>query len=340
MREGSTQKNMAECIKAVTEEGMDSRKLVLATDDMVAKDLLNQGHMNEIIRRTIACGIDPVEAIQMATINSAQHFGLNNIGCIAPGKIANLAIIDDLNAMTVSKVFVHGALAASDNNLLLEIPVYRYPDKIKNSVHRSLLKAEELVLHSTKNEVTVNIVEAVPDQNLTRWATGTLAVHEGVVTADAKKDIAYLFVVERHGKNGNVGKAFVKGMGLQQGAIALSVAHDTHNIVACGTDIDDVCMAINRVIRMQGGIAMIKESKLIGDLSLPVAGLITDELTGSEVGERIELLESLAQTELGCKIHAPFMHLSFLTLVTSPELKLTDKGLIDVRTHSIVDALQ
>lgn len=340
MREGSTQKNMAECIKAVTEEGLDSRKMVLATDDMVAEDLLTQGHMNEIIRRTIACGVDPVEAIQMATINAAQHFGFKDIGSVAPGKLANLAIIDDLYQMTVNMVIVNGAVAAQEGRFLLEIPAYRYPEGIKRSIHRKPIKREELECRVEHSVAKINAVEVVPDQNLTQWFRGSLPVQDGVVMADTQQDVVHLFVVERHGKTGQIGKGFVKGMGIEQGAIAMSVAHDTHNIVACGVDLNDVCMAVNRVISMQGGIAMIKESKVVGDLALPVAGLITDEMSGREVGERIARLESLAEQELGCKLHAPFMHLSFLTLVTSPELKLTDKGLIDVRNHAVIGALQ
>jgi adenine deaminase len=339
MREGSTQKNMAECIRAVTEEGLDSRRCILATDDMLPADLKNLGHMNEIVRRTIREGIDPVEAIQMVTINPATYFGLDDRGVIAPGAVADLAIIRDLAQMEVEAVFLGGELAASRGELLIPLPPYRYPDSVKNSVRRGPVTAADLAIESSAASVSARVIVAIPDQNLTDAAEETLGTDSGKVRSDAGADVIHMACIERYGRNGNIGKCFVKGLGLKRGAVAESVAHDTHNIMAAGASLGDMALAVNRVIELGGGLAVALDGRILADLPLGVGGLITDELTGPEVAERIEILEGLVKERLGGTIHAPFMHLSFLALSTSPKWKLTDRGLIDVESFTVLDPI-
>jgi adenine deaminase len=339
MREGSTQKNMAECIRAVTEEGMDSRRCILATDDMVAGDLLRLGHMNEIIRRTIREGVDPVEAIQMATINPATYFRLDDRGVIAPGAVADLAVISDLAAMWVEAVFLGGELAARNGKLLLSLPPYTYPDSLKHSIRRGPVGEADLGLRAGASGVTARCIEAIPDQNLTGGREVPLRTANGVVAADPGNDILHMVCVERYGRNGNIGKCFVSGLGLKQGAIAESVAHDTHNIMAAGTNLRDLAAAVNRVIELGGGIAAVRDGRVLDDLPLRVGGLITDELSGEEVGAKIQSLETLVREQLGGTLHAPFMHLSFLALSTSPKWKLTDRGIVDVEAFAVLPGL-
>ncbi|HSQ33867.1 MAG TPA: adenine deaminase, partial [Peptostreptococcaceae bacterium] len=329
MREGSTQKNMAECIRAVTEEGLDSRRCILATDDMVAEDLEKLGHMNEIVKRTIKQGVSPVEAIQMVTINPATYFGLEDRGVLSPSKMADIAIINDLEEMSVEGVFIEGKLVAAQGKLLVDLPKYTYPDSVKNSVKRNLLKESDLEIKSDKSRVRVRCIEAIPDQNLTGCIEDDTKVSRGIVEADTQKDLLYIACIERYGRNNNIGKAFVKGFGLKKGAFAESVAHDTHNITVVGTNIKDMVVAVNRVIEMGGGLCVVNNGRVLDEMALPVGGLITDELTGQEVSEKIASLEKITANDLGCTIHAPFMHLSFLALSTSPKWKITDKGLID-----------
>lgn len=336
MREGSTQRNMAECIRAVTEEGMDSRRCILATDDMVAADLETVGHMNEIVRRTIKEGVSPVEAIQMVTINPATYFGLEDVGVLAPGKMADIAIIDDLEEMTVEGVFLNGKLVASQRELLIDLPKYTYPETVKNSVKRAPVTEQDLQIEASGSTATVRCIEVIPDQNLTGKGEETLRVQRGVVEADVSKDAIYIACLERYGRTGGIGKAFTTGFGLREGAFAQSVAHDTHNITVVGTNLKDMTVAINRVIEMGGGLAVANRGRVIGDMALPVGGLITDELDAHEVSAKIEELETIVRKDLGCKIHAPFMHLSFLALSTSPAWKITDKGLIDVNNFQIL----
>lgn len=336
MREGSTQRNMKECIRVVTQDGMDSRKLVLVTDDMVAEDLLSTGHMNEVIRRTIAEGVDPVEAIQMATINAAWHFGRKDIGVLAPGKAADICVLGDLLNMRVDRVILNGEVAAENGKLLLDLPRYTYPETVKHSVRCKRVKEENLKIAYSKSSARVRAIEIIPDQNLTGCAEATLPVKDGFIEPDTRQDILPFLSIERHGKSSRIGKTFVKGLGLTCGAIAQSVAHDTHNLLVCGADYGDMVIAANRVMAMGGGIAAVKDGKVLSDLPLPVAGLMTDEYTGEEVCERIKKLHEAAANGLSCKLHAPYMHLSFLSLTTSPKWKLSDRGLVDAETYEII----
>lgn len=339
MREGSTQRNMSECIKAVTEEGLDSRKLVLVTDDMVAEDLILHGHMNDVIRRTIQEGIDPVEAIQMATINPAYHYGLKDIGVLAPGKVADICVLNNLMDMQVSMVFINGVLISKGNELLFDIPPYVYPMYVKKSMKRKRITLEDIIIPSQKQQASIRGIQVIVDQNLTGCVEDTLPVTDGHIGISTEKDILPLLSIERHGISKRIGKTFVKGIGLKYGAIAQSIGHDTHNLLVCGASYDDMLTAANRVIAMGGGIAMVKDGKVVGDLPLPVAGLITDELTGEEVCNRINQLHQLAASELKCRIHSPFMHLSFLSLVTSAKWKISDYGLIDAESYEIIDTV-
>lgn len=336
MREGSTQRNMAECIRAVTEEGFDSRRCILATDDMVAADLEKLGHMNEIIRRTIREGVDPIEAIQMATINSASYFGLEDVGVLAPGKLADIAVISDLNEMKVEGVFIEGKLVALHGELLIDLPKYTYPAEVKNSVKRGPISEKDLEISAAGNTAKVRCIKLIPDQNLSRCLEEEVRVSNKVVLPDVNKDVLEIACIERYGRNGNIGKAFVKGFGMREGAFAESVAHDTHNIIVVGTNLRDMVLAVNRVIEIGGGLTIANKGKILSELRLPVGGLITDELSGHEVSEKIAELEAIATRELGTSVHAPFMHLSFLALSTSPVWKITDKGLVDVNNFKIL----
>lgn len=339
MREGSTQKNMSECIKAVTEENMDSRRCILATDDMLANDLETLGHMNEIIRRTISEGVSPVEAIQMATINPATYFGLSEVGCLAPGKHADIAVIDDLNNMDVSACFIDGKLVAINGKMIINIPSYIYPDSVKNSVKRNHISEKDLEIRTDESQKKVRCIKLIPDQNLTGKYEPIINAKNGILLPDTNNDILEIACIERYGRNNNIGKAYVTGFGLKNGAIAESVAHDTHNLIVVGTNLKDMTNAINAVIDMGGGLAASQNGRIISQLRLPVGGLITDELNGHQVSEKIYEIEKIVKEQLHCIVHSPFMHLSFLALSTSPEWKITDKGLIDVNNFKILSPI-
>lgn len=336
MRDGSTQRNMPECIKAVTEEGLDSRRAILATDDMLAGDIAVTGHMNDIIRRTIREGVEPVEAIQMATINPATWLGLTELGVLAPGKLADIAVVTGtLKDMNVSEVFLSGKLVAKDRKLLIPLKHYTYPDVVKHSVKRAPVSPDDLKVACDISNPTINCIGLIIDQNLTDAVTEEMHTSGGYVEPDLDRDLLPIANVGRHGQS-DIGATFVKGFGMKRGAYAESVAHDTHNIVVLGTNYEDMAVAVNHVIEMQGGVAVVDSKKVIGDLPLRVAGLITDEIDAFELTDRMNELTSLVMNRLGCKAHAPFMHLAFLSLTTSPVWKLTDKGIIDANNYCTV----
>lgn len=340
MREGSTQRNMPECIRAITEEGMDSRRAILATDDMLAEDIDKTGHMNDIIRRTIKRGVDPVVAIQMATINAAAWQGFDDIGVLAPGKLADIAIIDGkLEDMNVSEVFLKGKLVSKDGKLLIDLPPYSYPDHVKHSVNRSPITFQDLMVPcAIQEKVKVRCIGLILDQNLTDAVEAEMNVKDGYVQPSLEKDLLPIAVVGRHGQS-DIGTTFVKGFKMKYGAIAETVSHDTHNIIVMGTNYEDMAAAVNRIIELQGGLVLVKEDKVIGELSLRIGGLMTDELSADELTNQMSFLTRLAQEELKCEAHAPFMHLAFLSLTTSPKWKITDKGVVDAVNYCVVPTI-
>jgi adenine deaminase len=341
MREGSTQRNMPECIRAITEEGLDSRRAILATDDMLAEDIAKTGHMNDIIRRTIGQGVDPVQAIQMATINAATWQGFTDIGVLAPGKLADIAVIDGrIEDMNVSMVFLAGELVAEDGRLLIDLPRYTYPDVVKHSVKRALVAPDDLrVRCDAPGPATVRCIGLILDQNLSEAIEAQMQVAGGYVVPGTETDLLPIAVVGRHGQP-DIGATFVRGFGMQHGAIAETVSHDTHNIMVMGTSYEDMAAAVNHVIELQGGLVLVKDGAVIGELPLRVAGLITDELSAEELTQRMSHLHKLAKDDLGCRAHAPFMHLAFLSLSTSPHWKITDKGVIDAVNYCVLSTIK
>lgn len=340
MREGSTQRNMPECIRALTEEKVDSRRMILATDDMLAEDIAKTGHMNDIIRRTIRKGVDPVEAIQMATINSATWLGMDEIGILAPGKMADIVIIDaPIEDMEVTQVYLRGKKVAENKEMLIDLPPYTYPDSVKKSVHRDPIKPEDLMLAAEGKIATVRCVGLILDQNLTDAVEAEMPVSDGFVQPVPAEDLQPIAVVGRHGQS-DIGKTFVKGFKMESGAFAETVSHDTHNIIVTGTNYDDMAAAVNHVIEMQGGVAIVKDGKVLDELHLPIAGLMTDELSASELTDTMTRLHQVVKDDLKCQAHAPFMHLAFLSLSTSPKWKITDKGVIDAINYCIIPAIK
>lgn len=340
MREGSTQRNMAECIRALTEEKLDSRRLLLATDDMLAEDIAKTGHMNDIIRRTIRQGVDPVEAIQMATINSATWLGLKDIGVLAPGKLADIAVIDGpLEDMNVSMVILGGKKVAEDRKLLISLPPYTYPDSVKKSVHREPVKPEDLMVNAKGDSADVRCIGLILDQNLTDAVEMRMPVENGHVKSMPEEDLQPIAVVGRHGQS-DIGKSFVKGFKMKYGAFAETVSHDTHNIIVTGTNYEDMAKAVNCVIEMQGGVAVVKDGKVLGELRLPIAGLMTDEKSAAELTESMGELHRIVKEDLECEAHAPFMHLAFLSLTTSPKWKITDKGVVDANNYCVLSTVK
>jgi len=324
IREGSTEKNLAELLPLVTDKTY--KRCMFVVDDRSCADLKRDGDIDAVVRKAIALGLDPVRAIQLATINPAEYFGLRRAGAIAPGYAANLLVVKNLKEFDIKQVYFKGKLVAKDGEALFE-PRSRAPARLRKSMNVKPFTAADLALDLSPE--TMPVIGVIPGQIVTRY------LREAVRSIpDFERDILKIVVVERHQATGNIGKGLVKGFGLSRGALASSVAHDSHNIVAVGASDGDICAAVHAVIDMAGGLAVVADRKVLASLPLPVAGLMSSEpLDKVIVG--FESVETAARS-IGVNLPAPFAALSFLALPVIPELKITDKGMVDVGAFKII----
>ena len=329
IREGSTAKNLEELIQIVTPA--NAGRCMLVTDDCHPADLITRGGVDHCVRKTIRLGLDPITAIQMATLTPAQYFPLPGIGAIAPGYDADLVVIDDLDNFRVSQVFKQGRLIAENGKLISGVKD-QGTVKPENTFNVPAISAEQFRIKAETSRAKV--IEVIPQQIITKKAIYEMKTQDGLATADLDRDILKIAVVERHKGTGNIGLGFVKGIGLRQGAIASSVAHDSHNIVVVGTDDKSMAQAVQGIVAMRGGLIATKGDKTLASLPLPIGGLMSDQ-TIEEVRDSLNRLHRTVK-EMGGEPADPFMALSFLALPVIPELKITDKGLVDVTKFKIV----
>ena len=323
IREGSSEKNLDELLPLVTDKTY--KRCFFVTDDRICADLLREGDIDAVVRKAISRGLDPIRAIQMATINTAEHFKLRQVGAVAPGYAANLIVIDDLSKLSVDMVFHKGKLVARNGKLLSSISQHSDPE-IAHSVNIKPFGIEALKIPASKKGLP--IIEIVPGQIITKSIKAEPKVKDGFVVPDTERDILKLVVVERHKATGNIGLGLVKGFGLKNGALGSSIAHDSHNIVVVGTNDQDIFAAVKEIERLQGGLVAAAGGKVRDSLALPIAGLLSEEPLEVVVA-KLEKLQKIA-LDLGCVLPSPFATLSFLALPVIPELRLTDKGLVDV----------
>jgi len=339
VRDGSTERNLEPILRGVVREGLDTRHLMFCTDDKHPDDIRDEGHIDYLVNRAIELGVPPVQAIQMASVNAAVHFRFDHLlGSLAPGRWADVLLADSLERIEPSHVFFKGRLVAQDGRLVVDTPPADYPEWIHNTVTvRRGGQADDFALRAGGPSVTARVIELYPDQIINKVGRATLAVVDGRVLPDIERDVLKLAVVERHGRNGNIGVAFVRGFGLQRGALASSVAHDHHNIIVAGTNDDDMAACVRAIESMQGGLAIAAGGQVLGQLALPIGGLLSTAPV-EEVIAGLEAITAIAH-DLGCTLPAPFMTISFISLPTVPELGLTDMGLVDVRQHALIDTL-
>lgn len=323
IREGSSEKNLDELLPVVTDETY--KRCLFVTDDRTCADLLREGEIDAVVRKAIARGLDPIRAIQMATINTAAHFRLKQVGAIAPGYTANLIVIDDLPKLSAVMVFHKGKLVAREGKALFSAS-WSTDRKITHTVKVKPFSIEALKIPAAKRNLPV--IEIVPNQIVTKSVRAKVRMEDGFVVPDVERDILKLAVVERHKATGNIGVGLVKGFGLKNGALGSSIAHDSHNIVVVGTNDKDIFAAIKAIERLQGGLVAVAGGKIKGALRLPIAGLLSEEPLETVVSQ-LDELQKIASS-LGCVLPSPFATLSFLALPVIPELRLTDKGLVDV----------
>ena len=323
IREGSTAKNLATLAPLVRE--LSHVRMSLITDDKHPVELAEEGHMDHLLRRAVACGIDPVRAVQMVTINPAKYFGTNHIGGIAPRYWADFVVLEDLATFRVRSVYYRGRLVAENGAMVAEIP--RRPAKpLRASMNVNWSSWRGLAVPAEGDRLRVIVYQK--DQITTGHEIEPVDRVNGFVVADPRRDLAKLAVIERHRANGNVGLGFVRGFGLQRGAIATSVAHDAHNLICLGMNDADMEIAARHIAAMEGGIAVVVDGRVLASLPLPVGGLMSDRPLAEVAAGMKEILRAARET--GCQISDPLTALSFLALPVIPSLKLTDTGLVDV----------
>ncbi|MFH0768206.1 MAG: adenine deaminase [Chloroflexota bacterium] len=329
IREGSSEKNLDALLPLVTDKTY--KRCMFVVDDRSCVDLLRDGDIDAVVRKAITRGLDPVRAIQLATINTAEYFRLDRLGAVAPGYQANLIIISDLLRLKLDMVFYRGRLVARGGEPLFEV------NKISgwglaNTVNIKPFSVKSLRLMASAE--TEPVIEIIPGQIVTRKALKKVKVIDGVIVPDISGDILKLVVVERHKATGNIGLGLVTGFGLKEGALASSIAHDSHNIVAVGANDEDIFTAVKAIESLQGGLVAVSGGKVLASLALPIAGLLSDERL-EVVVEKMTKLERVA-ARLGTKLPSPFSTLSFLALPVIPELRLTDLGLVDVNEFRLI----
>jgi len=327
IREGSSEKNLDALLPLVTDKTY--KRCMFVVDDRSCVDLLRDGDIDAVVRKAIKRGLDPVRAIQLATINPAEYFRLNRLGAIAPGYQANLIVIDELSNLSIDMVFYRGRLVARQGKPLF--PLYQAAGGLA-SMNIKPFSVEALKLLASGE--TEPVIEIVPGQIITKKRVERVKVLGGVIVPDTTRDILKLVVVERHRATGNIGVGLVMGFGLKTGALASSIAHDCHNIIAVGTDDKDIFTAVKEVERLHGGLVVTADGKVLASLALPIAGLLSDEPL-EVVVDKLEKLEQLAR-DLGTTLQSPFSTLSFLALPVIPQLRLTDLGLVDVNAFRLL----
>jgi adenine deaminase len=328
IREGSSEKNLDVLLPLVTDNTY--KRCFFVVDDRSCSDLLREGDIDAVVRKAVSRGLDPIRAIQMATINPAEYFRLGDRGAIAPGYMANFITITDLTKLEIDAVFYRGKPVGKQGKpLFLPPPVtleLRDTVRIKSPTARSL--------KITATGETYPVIEIIPGQIVTRKAEEKAKVVDGAVVSDVDRDILKLVVVERHRASGNIGMGLVKGFGLKKGALASSVAHDSHNIIAVGTDDFDILKAIEQIKMLQGGLVVCANLEVLASLPLPIAGLLSPDPLAAVVSQH-ENVEKAAAS-LGNLPPSPFTILSFLALPVIPELRVTDLGLVDVAESKLL----
>ncbi len=329
IREGSSEKNLEALLPLVTDKTYP--RCFFVVDDRHAEDILHDGDIDAVVRKAIKLGLDPVRAIQMATINTANYFRLDKLGAIAPGYYANFIVFDNLKDFRVKAVYYRGQKVAENGK-----PVFSLPPAPANRLNRSVnikpFSLNALRLKATGEQTLA--IEIVPGQIITRKKQVKVSTRDGYIMPEPARDILKVAVIERHKATGNIGLGLVTGFGIKRGALASSTAHDSHNIVAVGASDEDIYVAVKELERLQGGLVVTAGGKVLGSLATPIAGLLSEEPLETVVTGLTSLQQIVK--DLGCILPAPFATLSFLALPVIPELRLTDLGLVDVVAFKLI----
>ena len=331
IREGTAAKDLDALMPVL--KTCNTRKCIFVTDDRHPADL--KEHINGMVRRAVEAGVDPVKAVQIASLNTAEYFGLKNLGAIAPGYKADLLILPDLKTFKPDLVIKNGVVAAENGKLIAELPENEAL-AVRNSVNVRWITPEDFRIEAKGSKVTA--LEVIPHQLITKSVVSEVKIEDGNAVSNVDNDTLKICVIERHRATGNIGKGFVKGFNLKCGAIASTVAHDSHNMIVIGTNDADMYAAAVALIKCKGGKVVVKDGEVISELPLPIAGLMSDR-DFDYVVNKCEELNKTAHS-IGCKIEDPFMTMGFLSLPVIPELKVTDKGVFDTNKFDFIDIFE
>lgn len=323
-------RNLVDLLPLVVRYGTENCMFV--TDDREAGTLLDEGHMNSMVRKAVAHGLPVGDAVKLASLNVARYHGLDRLGAVAPGCVADLLILPDLERF-LPQIVLKGGNVVAEGGQARPFEARPVPASATSTVHVAPVSAADFAIPDGGFE-EINVVELVPDQVVTKATRCRPRVVDGAVVADPERDVAKLAVVERHHATGAIGRGFVRGFGLRDGAFASTVAHDAHNIVVAGVDDADMALCVQHLASIGGGLVVCRDGHILGDLPLEIAGLMSTR-PAREVVAALEALEG-ALRSLGVEIPTPFMYLGFLALSVIPELRVTDQGIVDVRSFKLV----
>ncbi|WP_299601463.1 adenine deaminase [uncultured Tateyamaria sp.] len=341
IRLGSAWYDVETQITAITQKGLDPRNMILCTDDSHSGTLVNEGHMNRVVRHAIECGCDPVVALQMATINTATHFGLEReIGSLTPGRRADVILTSDLKTLPIEQVIARGKTVSINGELTTECPHLDWPTKARQTVNMGAPKTAtdfEIVAPEGRNSVTANVIGVIENQAPTKALKRDMPVSDGKV--ESHGDTCQIALVERHQATGGVTNALVSGFNYQgKMAMASTVAHDSHHMIVVGTDRDQMALAANRLAEVGGGITIFHDGEELALVELPIAGLMSDSPARDVAAKADKMVQ--AMVDCGCTLNNAYMQHSLLALVVIPELRISDLGLVDVRTFDFIPVLE
>lgn len=338
LREGSAWHDLQEVSKAITENDVDSRYAVMVSDDTHPHTLLSEGHLDHIVRRAVSFGVDFITAIQMVTLNCAQCFKMDDeLGSVTPGKCADLVLIDNETDINVTRVLIDGETVAENGRLTIELPKSELPDWAMDTMHvgETITPDTFKIYTDKKDKATVRAIEIIPVRVGDYERHVQLKVENGELKSDTAQDVLKAFVFERHNATGRHGVGFVKGFHVQCGAMASTVAHDAHNLLVIGTNDEDMALAANTLIACGGGEVIVQNGEVLGCVPLPLAGLMNPK-PAEAMNALVENLGK-AWKQIGCDIQSPFMTMALIPLACLPELRLTNRGLVDCTTFSFTD---
>ncbi len=342
IREGSAWRDLKALSKLLLDDKIDCRLCSFASDDVNVMDLYEKGHMDRIINEAIELGVDPVKAVQLATIGPATRLHLtDHIGVIGPARLADIVLTPGLKEVKPETVIANGEVIIHDGKPRAELPKPNIPPDAKKTVNiKEIPKPHDLLIKapSGRERVKVNVIGVQLGSAITKWLVEELPVKNGYVVADPSRDIIYVAVLDRHHATGSIGKGFMKGLGFKAGAIAQTIAHDTHNLIVAGNSLEDMVSAIKRIVELQGGIVVVDKGEIVSEIPLPVAGLMSDEEPWKVYNAYRGMIEKI-RDRYGLEFESFFMNLALAALPVIPELRITDKGLVDVNNARLVNVI-